>query len=496
MFRSRKPTCKELLQECSGSAEVGHGRRIFRFEVLLKMKTFSVKRSACASLIGIIMLSAAIITTSAIVISCSGSESEKERKITRTEWTFANVVDSLAFYLEEFYIMPEVGKMMADSLREGLKSGKFEQIKDGDSLLMAVNDLLQRISGDAHLKVSWLDPEETSAVRDGSVSDRELAQWRAENFGFRQLRILDGNIGYLDLREFRDTTYAGKTLVAVSGFLANCEALVIDLRNCRGGRPEMVQLLASYFFSKPTLLSETYDRYDDVSTEMWSLTSVAGTPLYDRHVVLLTGPRTVSAGEGFTSAMMQLGRARVVGERTAGAGHMARMIDFPSLDIRLKLPTGAGVKTQGQQIQGAGILPDILVSGEEALMIAHAEALKAAAGQSDDDLKASRMVWLAEGLIAQSKPINLSSEMLRSYVGQYQGEQDLISVMLDSAGLCAIENNLPAVHLVPFSEHVFTAREYPEDRGKFVFGRDKTKAEKLIILSSDGQSMAFERVAK
>lgn len=192
--------------------------------------------------------------------------------------------------------------------------------------------------------------------------------------------------------------------------------------------------------------------------------------------------------------MMKLGRAEVVGEKTAGAGHMARMIDFPSMDIRLKLPTGA--PTDGQQIEGAGIWPDIPASDEEALLNAHAEALKEAAERSDDDLKAGEMLWLAEGLISQSKPVNLSEETLRSYVGQYQGEQDVISVVLDSTGLCAIENNLPAVHLLPFPEHVFTAKEYPEDRGKFVFGRDKTRAEKLIILSSDGRSMEFRRTGK
>ncbi len=458
------------------------------------MKTFSVKWSSCATLAEIIRLSAAIVTTATMTISCSGSESEQERRITRTEWTFAGVVDSLAFYLEEYYVIPEVGRMMADSLKEELKGGKFEKIRDGDSLLMAVNSLLQRISNDAHLRVSWLDPEETAIGGVDSVSERMLAQWKAENFGFRQLDILDGNIGYLDLREFRDTTYASRTLAAVSGFLAHSEALIIDLRSCRGGRPEMVQLLASYLFSEPTLLSKTYDRYDKASTEMWSLKSVAGTPLYDRPVVLLIGPRTASAGEGFASALMQLRRARAVGERTAGAGHMARMIDFPSLDIRLKLPTGAAAG--GQQIQGAGVVPDIPASGEEALLIGHAEALKAAVEGCDDKLKAGKMMWLAEGLIAQSEPISLSIETLKSYVGKYQGEQDLISVVLDSSGLYAIENKLPAVHLVPFSEHVFAVKEYPEDRGKFVFGRDKTRAEKLIILSSEGQSMEFERVDK
>ena len=304
----------------------------------------------------------------------------------RTSWSFADFVDSLAISLEKYYIVPELGELMADSLREGLRSGRFEKIEDGDSLLVAVNSLLQRISEDSHLKVSWLDPEETSVGGDGSVSDREMAQWRAENFGFRRVEILDGNIGLLDLREFRDTAYASKTLAAASGFLANSDALIIDLRRCRGGRPEMVQLLASYFVSAPTLLSKSYDRYDNDTTEMWSLKKVAGVPLYDRPVVLLTGPRTASAGEGFASALMRCGRARVVGERTAGAGHMARIVDFAAMDIRLKLPTGSPI--DGQQIQGEGVIPDVSASGEEALLIAHAEALKAAAGQSDDDLKA------------------------------------------------------------------------------------------------------------
>lgn len=405
----------------------------------------------------------------------------------RTSWTKSDMIDSLASAIERFYVIPAVGTMMADTLRGWLNRGEFDSIKDGDTLLLTVNRILQNISEDAHLRVSWLDPEEDLNHDGDGVTDSDLAQWKAENFGFRRIEIPDGNIGYLDLREFRDTTYASKTLVAVSDFLANSDALIVDLRRCRGGRPEMVQLLASYFVSKPTLLSKSYDRYDDASTEMWSLPSIAGTPLYELPIVIIVGPRTVSAGEGFASTLMRLGRVKVVGEKTAGAGHMARIIDFPSIDIRLKLPTGA--PADGHQIQGAGIRPDISASAEKALLIAHAEALKAAAEQSSDELKARKMIWLADGLIAESNPIELSTEDLRKYLGKY----DQISVILDSTGLHAKEGDLPVVHLIPFSKHTFTAKEHPENRLQFAFGRDDSKASKVVVMSSNGQTMELKR---
>jgi hypothetical protein len=252
----------------------------------------------------------------------------------------------------------------------------------------------------------------------------------------------------------------------------------------------MVQLLASYLFSRPTLLSSSYDRYDDASTELWTSPTVTGTALYGLPVVLVIGPRTASAGEGFASALMKVDRAKSVGERTAGAGYMARIIDFPSMDIRLKLPTGA--PADGQGFQGIGIEPDITVSDDKALLIAHAEALNAAAKQCDDELKAGKMIWLAEGLMAECNPPDIGEELLRSYVGQY----DQVSVVWDSAGLTAREVDLPPVHLVPFSEHTFTAKEHPENRLRFEFGRDKSKAMKLLIMFNDGRSMELKRTGK
>ena len=64
-----------------------------------------------------------------------------------------------------------------------------------------------------------------------------------------KLEILDGNIGYLDLRSFQSAHVGGETAAAAMAFLSNADAVIIDLRRNGGGDPTMIQLLSSYFFA-------------------------------------------------------------------------------------------------------------------------------------------------------------------------------------------------------------------------------------------------------
>ena len=48
------------------------------------------------------------------------------------------------------------------------------------------------------------------------------------HFGFKEVKILDGNIGYLDLRGFMDTRYASETAVAAMNFLSSADVIIID----------------------------------------------------------------------------------------------------------------------------------------------------------------------------------------------------------------------------------------------------------------------------
>jgi C-terminal processing protease CtpA/Prc len=64
------------------------------------------------------------------------------------------------------------------------------------------------------------------------------------------VKRLGGDVGYLKVTGFPDAERGGPTVAAAMMFLTRTDALIIDLRRNRGGEPEMVDLLASYFFDE------------------------------------------------------------------------------------------------------------------------------------------------------------------------------------------------------------------------------------------------------
>ena len=81
----------------------------------------------------------------------------------------------------------------------------------------------------------------------GEAPDREARRapqrGEASNFGFEKVERLEGNVGYLDLRGFHRAEVGGDTAAAAMNFLANTDALIIDLRKNGGGAPDMVALI-------------------------------------------------------------------------------------------------------------------------------------------------------------------------------------------------------------------------------------------------------------
>ena len=121
------------------------------------------------------------------------------------------------------------------------------------------------------------------------------AEWERSNYGFREIKILAGNIGYLDLRGFMAAELAGETAVAAMGFLAHADAVIVDLRHNGGGSPSMIQLLSSYFFGRRTHLNSFFWRGKEQIDQTWTLPHVPGTVRPDVPLYVLTSARTFSA---------------------------------------------------------------------------------------------------------------------------------------------------------------------------------------------------------
>lgn len=113
-----------------------------------------------------------------------------------------------------------------------------------------------------------------------------------------------------------------------------------------------------YLFEKPVHLGDFLSRSDASKTENRVSPHTAGAR-YGGDVYLLVSGDTISAAEGFAYDLQSLGRAVVIGERTAGAAHPA--FDYRVGDhFTLTIPTSRYVSAvTGTDWEGTGVVPDI-----------------------------------------------------------------------------------------------------------------------------------------
>jgi hypothetical protein len=104
--------------------------------------------------------------------------------------------------------------------------------------------------------------------------------------------------------------------------------------------------------------------------------SVTGGRFIDADVYILTSSRTFSGAEEFTYNLKHLKRATVVGEATGGGAHLVsgRRIND---QFMIAVPNGRPINPiTKSNWEGAGVEPDVKVSADQALDVAHLIALE------------------------------------------------------------------------------------------------------------------------
>ena len=291
------------------------------------------------------------------------------------------IIDSISKALEESYIFPAVAEKMETYLRTQYAEKAYQEVKSFAAFADRLTEDLRSVSNDAHLKVEFHPDEYYAADESESITD-ELQEWydeRAyENFGFTKIERLSGNVGYVQMNGFYEVERAGPTAIAAMTFLAHCDAIIFDLRANTGGWPSMIQLLASYFFDQPVQLSSFHIRKTNQQIEFWTQLPDSGSRMTDMKIYILTSRQTLSAAEAFAYDLKHLGRATIIGESTAGAAHPTEEHRFPDLNIAVSIPYGRPINPiTGTNWEGTGVKPHIQVPAEDALDVAHLEALKA-----------------------------------------------------------------------------------------------------------------------
>jgi hypothetical protein len=293
----------------------------------------------------------------------------------------AEIVQNLSGKLRANYIFPDIAEKTCVRLQEHLECGEYNDITDGEFFALALTLHMQEINHDEHLWVKWhpepLPGDEGPLYHDQEWQEQRKLEARLDNYGLHRLERLPGNVGYLDIRYFHRPAWGGDTAIAAMNFLVNTDALIIDLRKCTGGYPDMIALISSFLFGeKPVQLDSIYWRDDDFIQQYWTLPYIPGKRYIDKPVYGLISKVTFSGGEGFAYNLQARRGAILVGEKTDGGAHPGASYRLNS-HFEVFIPIGRIINSNtGTDWEGIGVTPDISVPPEQAFKVAYNMALK------------------------------------------------------------------------------------------------------------------------
>jgi hypothetical protein len=340
----------------------------------------------------------------------------------------ALAVRALAQVIEDEFFDEARARQIASDLVAALEAGAFSEIDDSDELAGALTSRLSE--EDRHFGVNYRGPDAVRAAmaareasRDGQPDRDEdpYAPLRRRNFGFAEVSILSGNIGYVDLRMFAPIEPAEGTARAALEFIANTDAVIFDVRQNGGGAPSMVQYLISHFLGndEPTLINTFVSRDYEYPNQMWSLPSHPAGNRPDVPLYVLTSGRTGSAAEGFSYHLRAMERATLIGETTYGAGNPGgTFLTDEGYSIFVSTGSARNPITMTNW-EGVGVEPHQAVAAPDAMDHALMSAYDALAASEEDPLVRRSLEWAAEGLRVAADPIVLSEEALQRYAGDF-----------------------------------------------------------------------------
>ena len=381
-----------------------------------------------------------------------------------------SAVNSISKLLFDNYIFPEVSKEMEKYIKSRLSAGEYTMITDPQAFSEELTKDLQSISKDKHLRVQY-NPEQVKRRReeekkgeDEGISQEFIQQMKAENFGFRKVERLSGNIGYIDFRNFGPGDVIKDKVADIMGFVEDCNAIIFDMRFNGGGDPTGIQVITSYLFGEePVHLNDLYYRPNDTTEQYWTLRDIKGKRMPDVPVYVLTSSYTFSGAEEFTYNLNNLKRATIIGETTGGGAHPGG-ISIADDNFIVFVPTGRAINPITKtNWEGTGVSPDIEISSTKALTKAQILALEKIKSNTPSDKMKNSYEWLIASLSATLEVPDLNTEILKNYAGTYSDRK----VFYENGKLYYQRNNRQKFELTPMTEDTFMIKDVEYFRLKF-----------------------------
>ncbi len=417
-------------------------------------------------------------------------------------------IDSLCILLNTYYVSAEKATQITNILQTNFKNGNYDKLTNPNLFTDSINETMRLISKDKHLNLAF-DPEGIKAQLKAEMSvvaanesenlQKYLSQIKRQSYGFKEIKMLEGNVGYLRIDNFFSPNYAAEVAIAALNFLSSSEAIIFDMRYNKGGDAAMIQVIISQLYKKDTTihLNSFYHRATNTTSEMFTVPNLKGNKMPDIPVYVLTSKETFSAAEALAYDLQSLKRATIIGEVTAGganAGNTAIVTEFFTLFLPSEKTINPITKTNWEVV---GVVPDLITTATNALEKAHLIALENLVklekntenNDTNNDKKSKKELyqWTLEVIKARQNPIQIPIEKLKSFVGVY-GVRTL-----------SIENNVlyyqragkPKIKLIPLSENTFVLLTTPDIKIKIISKNNKISA--ISMTYQDGGEDNYEK---
>jgi hypothetical protein len=313
-----------------------------------------------------------------------------------------NVISTTAGLIEEQFVSKTIGEKVAKKLMTADFKTRYANIHSREKFAQRLTKDLKILSADNHIGIVY-SPYDVQRYRDREAAESNLAAKKANdhnnalalresrlaNFGIQQVRVLAGDVGYLEMRYFDGfVDESAPVFASVMDLLASSKAIILDLRRNGGGNSKILPLFLGYFLGPESVHFATRnERWKHSSEELYTLANLKGARHFDKPLYILTSGTTFSLAEHVTYHLKAFNKALVIGERTYGGGRAFDPIVVND-DFYLRIPRieMLNAVTNTMYVEGQGITPDVLSTAETALEKAYLIALtKLQANEKNED---------------------------------------------------------------------------------------------------------------
>ncbi len=273
--------------------------------------------------------------------------------------------------IQEHYIHPDQGKIIAEKLKKLFETGKYERFYDRSEFTSELTLDLRDLGNDFHLGIIDRKADKEEKIREEvslitSKVNQGIGYFKITTFEIPNDKTENQPIALPEVKQVLDQMRE-----------ANPNAIMIDLRNNGGGSIYVMADVASYFIEPNRELGQNLYR-DEISKEELEFfpidpvrtLSEQALPLEKRMLkqplFILTSKDTGSAAEALAYHLKEHRQALIIGENTRGGAHVAKLFEM-SPDFYIAISFGDYILKSGMpNWEAKGLSPDVEVEAEKA----------------------------------------------------------------------------------------------------------------------------------